>query len=139
MLTEERLAELEEQRLAAHKKAQENHIKGWNNLKPFKEIWEVPKLPMVDEKEWKEFYVPKLIAAGAMPKIDLVHNQYYIGKHRNATVAQWNKHTQKFDYNRRKFEYTFPEEIEHFEDHSTFDLFVPIKLGTEDQYKENKI
>ncbi len=138
MLSKERLAELEKQRLEAHKKAKENLINRWNTLEPFKEVYEVPRLPQADDKEWQEFYVPRLIKAGAIPKSELVHNEYYIGKHRNAKVAQWNKRTDCFDFMRRKFEYLLPETCEHFEDNSRFDLFVPIKKGTEAQWKENK-
>ena len=52
-------------------------IKYWNELKPFETPADVPSIPRVDEKEYKEFYVPRLIAAGAIPKADLVDKQFY--------------------------------------------------------------
>lgn len=138
MLTEERKAEIEKQRLEAHEKAKENLAKYWNSLKPFKEVNDIPTLPRAEDKEWQNFYVPRLIKAGAIPKSELVDGEYYIGNHRNATVARWNAKDCCFDFMRRKFTYLFPETVEHFEDNSRFDLFVPIKKGTEEQWKENK-
>jgi hypothetical protein len=98
---------------------------------------DVPDLPQVDEREWKEFYVPKLIECGAIPKKDLIHNQVYIGNHRNTTVARWNIDTNKFDHMRYKFGWR-EDVCNHFEDDDGFALFVPIKLGTEDDWN-NKL
>lgn len=98
---------------------------------------DVPELPRVDEKEWKEFYVPKLIRAGAIPKKDLIIDQYYIGEHRRATVAKWDGN--EFIYNRTKFNQTFEDKCNHFEDDDGFALFVPVRIGTEEEYKINQI
>ena len=140
-LSKERLAELEEQRLAAHKKAKKAHFDRWNNLPKFETIMDIPPLPRIKpgDELWETFYVEKLIEAGAIPKKDLIDNGYYIGRCRNGKVAQWDAETEKFTYMRTKFKYTFPETIEHFEDNTLFDLFVPIKEATEEQFKENKI
>ena len=108
-----------------------------NGLPKFNNPEDVPDLPRVNEIEWKEFYVPKLIQAGAIPKKDLIHGQVYIGNHRNTTVARWNQETNKFDHMRYKFGW-MKDDCNHFEDDDGFALFVPIKLGTEDDWN-NKL
>jgi hypothetical protein len=60
----------------------------WMTLKPFKDKYDVPTLPRVDKQEWEEFYVPKLIVAGAIPKKDLVVGEHYIGNHRCTGIAR---------------------------------------------------
>lgn len=107
----------------------------WNNLPKLETPEDVPVLPMVDEKEWKEFYVPRLVAAGAIPKKDLIHNQIYIGEHRNTTIARWNGETNKFDHMRYKFGW-MEDTCNHFEDDDGFALFVPIRLGTQEEWDE---
>lgn len=106
-----------------------------NELPKFINPNDVPDLPKVDEQEWKEFYVPKLIELGAIPKKDLVEGQYYIGEHRRANVAKWNG--KEFIYNREKFGNVFEDKCNHFEDDDGFALFVPIRVGTEEEYKQN--
>ena len=106
-----------------------------NELPKFNKPEDVPELPKVDEKEWKEFYVPKLIESGAIPKKDLIHGQVYIGEHRNTTVARWNQETNKFDHMRYKFGW-MEDDCNHFEDDDGFALFVPIRLGTEDDWND---
>ena len=105
----------------------------WNDLKPFKEPNDIPEIPRVDEKEYTEFYIPRLIKAGAIPKKDLIHGQVYIGTHRNTDVARWNQETNKFDHMRYKFGW-MEDDCNHFEDDDGFALFVPIKLGTEEDW-----
>jgi len=73
----------------------------WENLPKINNPEDVPTLPRVDEKEWREFYVPKLIDAGAIPKKDLVN-----------------------------------DDCNHFEDDDGFALFVPIRLGTQEEWDE---
>lgn len=104
-----------------------------NELPKFINPEDIPELPRVDEKEWKEFYVPKLIEAGAIPKKDLIHGQIYIGQHRNTRVARWNQETNKFDHMRYKFGW-IEDDCNHFEDDDGFALFVPIKLGTQEDW-----
>ena len=106
-----------------------------NDLPKFNEPHDVPQLPNVDEKEWREFYVPKLIKAGAIPKKDLIDGQIYIGDHRNTTIARWNAETNKFDHMRYKFGW-WKAECNHFEDDDGFALFVPIRLGTQEEWDE---
>jgi len=109
----------------------------WENLPKFNTPEDIPTLPRVDEKEWKEFFVPKLIAAGAIPKKDLVHGQIYIGEHRNTTIARWNAETNKFEHMRYKFGWR-KDDCNHFEDDDGFALFVPIRLGTQEDW-DNRI
>jgi hypothetical protein len=106
-----------------------------NELQKFVDPNDVPDLPKVDEDEWREFYVPKLIELGAIPKKDLIHGQVYIGKHRNANVQRWNHETNRFDHMRFKFGWR-EDVCNHFEDDDGFALFVPIRLGTEDDWND---
>lgn len=107
----------------------------WTNLKPFKTCYDVPKLPIVDGKEWKEFYIPILIEAGAIPKKDLVIGQYYIGNHRCTKIAKWNGEV--FEYWKLEF-FPIEDKCNHFEDDNRFSLFVPIGVGTKEEFdKEN--
>jgi hypothetical protein len=106
-----------------------------NELGKFIEPDDVPELPRVDEQEWKEFYIPKLIGAGAIPKKDLIDGQIYIGEHRNAKIQRWNAEKNKFDHMRYKFGW-MEDDCNHFEDDDGFALFVPIRLGTEDDWND---
>lgn len=110
---------IKEERERQHKKAWEE------NKTPFVHSYDVPMLPVVDPKEWKEFYVPILIERGAIPKDKLTIGKKYYGECRNANVAIWLGN--EFEYQRYKFGYTFPEKINHFEDDNGYDLFVPIR------------
>ena len=107
----------------------------WENLPKIVTPNDVPELPRVDIQEWKDFYVPKLIEAGAIGKDGLIEGQIYIGEHRRANVAKWNG--KEFIYNREKFGNVYEDKCNHFEDDDGFALFVPIKFGTEDEYKQN--
>lgn len=126
-----------EAQLRQIREEREKRIKEYwqNGLTKFVNPKDVPDLPKVDEKEWKEFYVPKLIDAGAIPKKDLIDGQIYIGEHRNTTVARWNQETNKFDHMRYKFGW-IKDDCNHFEDDDGFALFVPIRLGTEDDWND---
>lgn len=108
----------------------------WNNLKHFNNPNDIPNIPICDKEEYNEFYLPKLINAGAIRKMDLFHGQIYIGKHRRCTVARWNEDDQKFEYWRNKFGHWFIDTCNHFEDDDGFALFVPIKHGTIEDFKQ---
>jgi len=123
------LKQLKEERELRIKEYWENGLPYFNNPE------DVPELPKVDEKEWKQYYVPKLIEKGAIPKKDLVDGQIYIGEHRRTTIAKWNQEKNRFDYMRYKWGW-FQDECNHFEDDDGFALFVPIRLGTEDDWNE---
>ena len=105
---------------------EENRKKYWSEARsPFTKPYEVPSLPIVDKKEWEDFYIPILIQLGAIPKNKLVVGKRYYGSCRNASVAVWLGDV--FEYQRYKFGHTFPEKINHFEDDNGYDLFVPIR------------
>ena len=97
----------------------------WANLRPFKDVFDIPLLPKVNKDDWDNFYVPILIRCGAIPKKDLIPGATYFGDCRNAETATWDG--EKFIYERTKFGCTFDETINHFEDDNGYDLFVPLK------------
>jgi hypothetical protein len=93
-------------------------------MEPFTD--NIPDIPRMETPEdYQEYVVKNFIRCGAIPKKDLIIGKTYIGDCRNASEAIWNGKV--FVYKRTKFGYTFDEEINHFEDDSGFDLFVPIK------------
>ena len=125
-----------ESQLTQIKEERKQRIKEyWENLPKINTPRDVPELPRVDIQEWKDYYVPKLIEAGAIPKKDLVEGQYYVGEHRNAQVAKWNG--KEFVYMRTKFQYVYEDICNHFEDDDGFALFVPIRIGTEEEFNKN--
>jgi hypothetical protein len=107
----------------------------WNNLKKFENPNDVPSIPRVDEKEYNEFYVPRLIDAGAIPKKDLVDGQFYFGEYRNANVGKWVAEKNVFEHWRYKFGFRL-DECNHFEDDDGFALFVPLRLANDDEIQE---
>jgi hypothetical protein len=113
----------------------------WENLGKFENPQDVPEIPILpdDEKHlYQEYYVPKLIEAGAIPKNKLIDDQVYIGEHRRCVIAKWDANNNEFKYWRHKFHMIFIDKCNHFEDDDGFALFVPIKLGTEDEYEKTK-
>ncbi len=129
MKAEAQLEQIRQERIKRIKEYWTNELPKFNNPE------DVPDLPKVDEKEWKEFYIPKLIEAGAIPKKDLIDGQIYIGEHRRTTIARWNQEKNHFDYMRYKWGW-FEDVCNHFEDDDGFALFVPIGLGTEDDWND---
>ena len=122
----------------AQKERARKEIEAWLHLKPFKDIWDVPHIPQVTMELYKTFYVPRLIEAGGIPKKDLLDGRVYIGRHRRCVAGKWNESIQKFLYNREKWGGTITDDCNHFEDDNGFALFVPIRLGTEEEWKINK-
>ena len=63
---------------------EDSRKKYWSEIRSqFTESYEVPPLPIVDKKEWEDFYVPILIQLGAIPKNKLVVGKRYYGSCRN--------------------------------------------------------
>ena len=124
--TEEELSKLKIKYEKLKNKIKKERVEEFKIMKPFKNLYDIPDIPQVDEKTHKEIIIPNLIRCGAIPKKDLIIGKTYIGECRNASEAVWNGHT--FVYERYKFGDTFDEEINHFEDDDGYDLFVPIKL-----------
>lgn len=106
----------------------------WMNLPKFEKSEDVPAIPIVDQDEYLDFFIPKLIEAGAIPKVDLIDGQCYIGNHRNATIAKWDAENNVFVYWRHKFNSIFEDQCNHFEDDNKYALFVPIRLSTQEEF-----
>jgi len=94
-----------------------------------------PKIEKFDENTIYQIKLPKpipfgmyneLYNKGIIRKKDLVKNQYYHGKCRNATVALWNGF--EFVHMRYKFGAFLRDEVNHLEDDNGFDLFVPLRI-----------
>lgn len=97
----------------------------WKNRKPFKDEEDIPSIPNVKPKDYEDVIVPNIIRCGGIPKEELIVGETYIGSCRNAREAVWNG--ERFTYMRTKFGYTYPEDINHFQDDDGYDVFVPIK------------
>lgn len=123
------LQQIKEERLKKIKQFWENELPKVNSPE------DVPELPKVSETEWREFYVPKLIQAGAIAKENLVVGKIYIGDHRRTNCAKWTG--KEFVYRRYKFGMVYDDYCNHFEDDDGFALFVPIREGTEEDYNKN--
>lgn len=100
-------------------------IQRFRELKPFKDILDIPDIPYVCDETYQNEIIPNLVRCGAIPKKDLIVGKTYIGSCRNAGEAIWKG--DHFTYKRTKFGWTFDENINHFEDDDKSDLFVPIK------------
>ena len=68
----------------------------------------------------KDYYEKDVIR-----KKDLVHNAKYKGLCRNTEEAIWNAEENAFVYDRFKFGLTYEDYIEHIEDDSGYDVFLP--------------
>lgn len=86
-------------------------------------------VPVCQNKEEEKFVQDTLIAHGAIPLDKLEVGKTYIGSCRNAREAVWLG--DKFEYQRYKFGFTFPEKINHFQNDDGYDVFVPIKVKEE--------
>lgn len=128
-IAQEKLEEERKQRLQAIKDY-------WNStpLKKFENPGDVPNLPVTTKEEWDNFYVPKLIEAGAIPLDELKDGCYYLGDHRNATIAQWNSSDQLFYYWRQKFNQCFTDSCEHFQTFSRYAVFTPIREVSKEEF-----
>jgi hypothetical protein len=132
-IKEEYKLKFEAERLKLKEERQARIKEYWMNLTKFEKPGDVPTIPHVDEKEYREFYVPKLIAAGAIAKADLVDGQCYLGEYRNANYGKWNAKENVFEHWRYKFGFRL-DTCNHFEDDDGFALFVPIALATQEEY-----
>ncbi len=115
-----------------------NEIKeDWLKMKPFKEVKDIPQLPVVNKEEWENFFIPILIKCGAIPKVGLKDGVWYIGDHRNCQIAKWDVDKKKFHHLRYKFGYRW-DDCNHFEDDDGYALFVPIREANEIEIKEQE-
>lgn len=105
-------------------------IKLFMNLEPFRCTDDIPDVPHFKEADvYNEIVVTNLKRCGAISKDDLEIGAEYMGSCRNTDKALWTG--EKFIYQRNKFGNTYTESIEHFEDNTIFDVFVPIKKVNE--------
>ena len=110
-------------------------IEYWNNLKPFVVESDVPTLPGVEKKEWDEFYVPRLLKAGAIDKKDLIDGTWYYGNYRNSKYGKWDAEKQEFGLWRYKFGWRW-DTCNHFQDDNGFALFVPLRAANQEEIEE---
>ena len=120
------IQKLKEKLAAEQRERHANRLKYWQNRPPFRDEDEWVDIPVVDKEDYDNIIVPNLIRCGAIPKVDLIVGETYLGHCRNASEAVWDG--EHFTYIRHKFGMEYPENINHFEDDNGFDLFVPLKL-----------
>lgn len=129
MKNEEAIAKAKEKLLKDKEERYNNILEYWKKRKPFKNEDDINGCPKVLPKDYQDIIIPNIIRCGGIPKDKLEIGKTYIGDCRNASEAVWNGKV--FTYMRKKFGYTYPEDINHFEDDNGYDLFIPIKLKKE--------
>lgn len=115
------------------KQQETDNINCFKTMKPFKTVYDIPEIPIVSDKVYKEIIIPNLIRCGAIPKKDLIIGETYIGDTRNANEATWDG--EKFIYKRYKWGTYFNDDVKHFEDDDEYHyaLFVPIKIKKDEK------
>ena len=108
------------------KEIKERLVKQYTELQPFKDIDDIPEIPITDKETYDSVIIPNLIRCGAIPKDKLIIGETYVGACRNSDEATWNGKT--FNYKRYKLGTWRDEEINHFQDDDGYDVFVPIVL-----------
>ena len=103
----------------------QKQIDYFNNLKPFKAVSDIPEIPIFTNDEEYQIVVSNIIRCGAIPKDKMELGAIYIGSCRNSDMAMWDG--DDFKYVREKFGHKYIEHINHFEDYTDYDVFVPIK------------
>jgi len=101
-------------------------------MKQMLEPEDVPFLP----RQLSPEFLAELVAAGMVPKKDLVVGGVYLGQCRNARVAKWEG--KRFVHWRVKFRSVFEERINHPEDDDGFDVFIPIRRLPDSEYVKLK-
>jgi len=71
--------------------------------------------------------IAEAIRLGMIPKDQLKNGMYYKGSCRNARIAMWDSRNQNFVHLRTKFTSIFSETINHPEDDTGFDVFIPVE------------
>ena len=97
--TEEELTKIKIKYENLKDKIKKERVDEFKTMKPFKNLYDIPHIPHVDEKTYKEIIIPNLIRCGAIPKKDLINGKTYIGECRNASEAIWNGHTFVYYFN----------------------------------------
>jgi len=76
-----------------------------------------------DEEFYKNKVIPELLKKGAISKQNLEPGVTYLGICRNASEAVWNG--ELFEYKRYKFGEILYDTIQHFEEFTEYDVFIP--------------
>lgn len=107
----------------------------WMSLKPFKNSFDVPRIPQND----KEWYQNKLIELGAIPKNKMEIGKWYYGDNRNAEFGKWDGKVIK--HLNSSFGQFYWDESNHFQDDNGYALFTPLREATpnETESEESKI
>jgi hypothetical protein len=101
-------------------------IERWNNMKPFENVDDIPDIPIMETYEqYDEVIVKNLIRCGAIPIDQLEIGATYEGNCRNFEQAKWDGKV--FWGKRYKFGEWHDDKINHFQTHTHYDVFVPIK------------
>lgn len=104
-----------------------NIILSLQNMTPFINLEDIRPIPkMKNNIDYQEYVVKNYIRCGAIPKDQLIIGEEYLGKCRNSDKALWDGKV--FIYQRTKFNSTYTEKINHFEEDDGYDLFIPLKL-----------
>ncbi len=103
-----------------------NILEYWKTLKPFVLESDVPNIPKYSKEEHYDFFIPKLIECGAIPKNKLENGIWYYGNYRNSDLGKWNEEKQRFFIWRYKFGW-MSDDCNHFQDDDGYALFVPIR------------
>ena len=102
-----------------------NILEYWKTRPIFKDENDIPSIPIVSPEDYQNIIIPNIIRCGGIPKDQLEIGATYIGDCRNASKAIWDGN--QFIYMRTKFNHTYEETINHFQEDDGYDLFVPIK------------
>lgn len=95
-------------------------------LRKFVTTEDVQDFPICKTESERQAKIQEYIEAGAIPKSKLENGAWYIGHCRNTGIAQWWE-KDGFIYPRYKLGETFIDHVDHFEDDTEYDVFVPIK------------
>ena len=129
----------EQKKKFAEEKAQRHQriVEYFQTMGPIKDEDHIPEVPIFkDRKEFEEVVIKNLIRCGAIPKSELEVGAEYLGSCRNASKAKWDG--KKFIYQRYKWGSWYEDTIEHFEDDTQYDVFVPIKKITSEDVKDSE-
>lgn len=117
-------------RLEIKEKLEKGQIPYFPNIKKFDEN----TIHLIHPpKPINKFFYEEIYNKGILCKKDLIVGKYYKGKCRNANVARWNGNN--FTYMRTKFNWCYPEDINHPNDDDGYDLFIPLYETTPTDYE----
>ena len=116
---------------AIMKERDDNTMEYWKDRAPFKDIYDVPRLPKMND-----YYINRLVELGAISKNELEDGVWYYGKYRNSDVGIWDAKKGKFCIWRSKFGW-MKDQCFHFQDDDGYALFVPLRKATEEEIQKS--